>query len=420
MSKIGLLPFVFLCVFFYYNFANPYLYDFYSLKFKIGNVVLAIVSAALFIQLNPSMSSMVYVLLGVNLLSSLIALRFTQETFLSHNLNQVVHFFFILAIIIYLLSIFNGKACLICYHPLDNIYIFIGACLIHCTIWRFYTKIFKKQIRISHKYKIDKKNLAFTFFYIINILYVSDHFFNERSTNSAFHLKSKLTVIIISYLIFYVVSYMNYEHTNLLIYKSKHEMLEKKYQILNLKLEEQGRIARELRLYRHDLLNIMNVISENNLAEEEFIKTMIESPEIKEYLNQEISLSNHPFLDAYLYQFNKLCLNNDIDFQAQLIWETTMKDNDSLRLISNLLDNAYKACLNVEKGRNIKIESAIMDNSRLDVMISNTFNANNNYSKGSGLGLQTVRKIINENGGMFHYEKLDNQFIAYISLVNQH
>ncbi len=120
-----------------------------------------------------------------------------------------------------------------------------------------------------------------------------------------------------------------------------------------------------------------------------------------------IQYSNYPLLDAVLQEFANRCLGSNIEFSGVLYWDENIRLDELtiVRVFTNLLTNAYEACLEVdEEKRFIKLESKLRDY-WLDIRISNSYSGmihedlsstKDQSHRSRGLGTKIVHHTIEE------------------------
>lgn len=198
------------------------------------------------------------------------------------------------------------------------------------------------------------------------------------------------------------------------------EMEALKYQVLEERIEDARRA-------RHDMRHHMIIMSDYLDAGD--------YGHLREYLNdyrqslpdnQAIVFCPHRAINSVLLYYAYEAKENDIDFQVQLSISDKLNipDMDISVLLGNLLENAIDSCLEYKGMRSIIIRGVSTKHS-LSFTIDNTCgndvkrNQNGQFittkKKGSGLGLESVKHIVERYNGVFNAEKKEDMF--YVSFM---
>lgn len=218
-------------------------------------------------------------------------------------------------------------------------------------------------------------------------------------------------------------------------YVNRNIELEYKFKIIGTQIEFQKQNYKTLNkslenyyVYKHDirhhLLAIKSLIDTKNYIAasgylEEFNKTEIGQ-------NVEVLCKNFT-VDSILKYYMNTAINNNIDFKVNVnIPQDINIDNLELTVvIGNCVENAIEACNNItyegKKYINIKAE---IKGSQLVIKIINSFNGQvikeGNIIKTSksgqehGIGLSSVRNIVQKYKGYFNVKHDDNEFEVHI------
>ena len=137
---------------------------------------------------------------------------------------------------------------------------------------------------------------------------------------------------------------------------------------------------------------------------------------------------DHYAVNALLLYFAQQAKNQETDFEAavQVPEDLNIPDNVLSVLLGNLLENALEASRHVETGkRKITIKS-VCSGGMILFKISNTYagtllpNKNGLYLStkhtGSGIGLVSVRSIVEQNRGKMEITHTDTSFIVAVML----
>ena len=212
---------------------------------------------------------------------------------------------------------------------------------------------------------------------------------------------------------------------------SKNDRLRQENQFLSMQQAQYGSLlsaVEETRQARHDLRHHFRALS--GLAERE------EWAEVTEYLRQaqesipdrELMLCQNPAIDgvaghyAALYRKHQIPCTIEIDLPPEL----PVADMDVCLVLSNLLENALEASLRTEIARwRIQVKAYLHTNHILLLTVENTFDGTakeaggifqSSKRKGSGVGIQSVRRIAEKNGGYCRFTYADGIFTANVML----
>lgn len=208
--------------------------------------------------------------------------------------------------------------------------------------------------------------------------------------------------------------------------------LERKNQLLDVEKIEYHTLQERIeatRRTRHDLRHHVLVMSDYlENGEYDSLKTYFEQfkksiPEMGDFL----FCDNRP-VNRLVFFFATQARDNDIDFQVNLSLpsELSIPESDLSVLLGNLLENALDACLEQSQLQRKIIISGKGDKHTLYFTIDNSFenpikkNRAGEFistkKKGSGLGLQSVKHIVQKYNGVFTTEQKDNMFYASFML----
>lgn len=190
---------------------------------------------------------------------------------------------------------------------------------------------------------------------------------------------------------------------------------------------------KETRIIRHDLRHHIALML-NYVEQEEYDK-------LKDYLYQycqsiehisQLHYTNNAVLNTLLVYYADMCRSNQISFEANVTLPDTlpMQDNEIAVLFGNLLENAYQACLEIDRSLPcyVHIHACVKSNINLFV-IENPFSNNINQdgignflttkSNGSGIGIQSAKEIISKYDGYIAFRTSDGIFSVSVSLPNK-
>ncbi|MFE8697166.1 sensor histidine kinase [Cytobacillus sp. FJAT-53684] len=206
-----------------------------------------------------------------------------------------------------------------------------------------------------------------------------------------------------------------------------------KIQLTETTHEEQFRsFVASVRSDRHDLNNHLTVISglikiNNFSGAESYINEII--GEVK--INNQALLVHNPVLASMLYSKMEKFQKGEISFRSNIKSEQITRlisSTDLIRLISNLLDNAYDAAMELPVGKRlIAFEMTETDqelqlivknasvNSKLDEKLFKPGMSTKATDKSRGFGLSIIQEVANRYGGSFLIKNENQLIVSYIT-----
>ena len=184
----------------------------------------------------------------------------------------------------------------------------------------------------------------------------------------------------------------------------------------------------EARQARHDLRHHFNRLSA--MAEEGKLD------KIREYLdtvssripNLEVRLCDNGAVDSVLGHYCALARRESIPFSTQidLPEKLPVDEMDMCLVLSNLLENALEASLRASGGnRQISVEAYMHSDRLVLIQVSNSYEGEirekqsvfqSSKRKGNGVGIQSVRRIAQKNGGGSTFTYNGSTFTAKVML----
>lgn len=184
----------------------------------------------------------------------------------------------------------------------------------------------------------------------------------------------------------------------------------------------------ETKRARHDMRHHFNVLS--SLTEHR------EWTELKKYLADakaslpavELNLCENHAVDSIISHYGMLCENDHILFSARLDLpqELPVSEVDLCLVLSNLLENALEASLCAEAGeRFVRVQAHLHSKTVILVNVENAFDGvikekdgvfHSSKRRGSGIGIQSVRSIVEKNGGYSRFRYDGKRFRADVML----
>ena len=184
----------------------------------------------------------------------------------------------------------------------------------------------------------------------------------------------------------------------------------------------------ETREARHDMRHHFNSLQ--NLAGKKDWKSL------EKYLSDVqdnipdtgLALCDNAFVDAVASHYGMLYRKQGIpfSFKLDLPAELPVSKIDLCSVLSNLLENALEASLKTEPAkRQIKVKACLHSGRMLLLTVENTFDGVirekngvflSSKRKGEGIGIQSVRRIADKNGGYSRFFHENGIFYAYVML----
>mgnify|MGYP004467625367 CR=1 FL=1 len=281
------------------------------------------------------------------------------------------------------------------------------------------SKVYGKKRVISLRYVI-MTCLSSLFLLLSNFVTIG----SIRSDNKIFSIFFLAILIGIQMLLFYFVLNMTdyYEQQQMLT------LIEMKNDMLQKSLDDTEQTFELWKQSIHDYKN--NIISLTQLAEDGNID------EIKRYLKRENKLldtkmfytkTGNTMVDAMVNTKQKIAEKKEIIFLTNIIIPKKCRVNgiDLANILGNLIDNAMEAC---EKEDNAYIDINIKPNKKfLMIVIKNKFKGGTmenmettkNNKKFHGIGLKSVKNIVENYNGEISFDIDKNEFCVTILLLNE-
>lgn len=181
------------------------------------------------------------------------------------------------------------------------------------------------------------------------------------------------------------------------------------------------------RKVRHDLRHILNSVRhyiETN--DKSGLSDFCDSIEEMQLQKDKLPYTGCAAVDGVLYHYEKRAKESQIDFKHQgRFANIDISELDLCVLIGNALENAFDACLTIEKNRFVTLTSG-RDGDLLTIMIQNSFDGKVNidvekiFSRKRenrvGVGLESMRSICEKHGGSMKKEWNEDTFTAFMIL----
>ncbi len=184
----------------------------------------------------------------------------------------------------------------------------------------------------------------------------------------------------------------------------------------------------ETRHARHDLRHHFNHLAAMaERGELEKIKAYLSSAQSK-LPNTEMHFSDNRAVDSVLGYYWGSAQQDGISFLAQIDLPEVLPvdEMDVCLVLSNLLENALEASMRMPEGqRHIKVQSYMHAGHLLLILVENPFSGQikekngafrSSKRKGNGVGIQSIRRIAEKNGGDSSFQYEDGIFSARVML----
>ncbi len=310
----------------------------------------------------------------------------------------------------------------------------VGAGLIyHLICWAFIAVAFFPATHAARSL-VDDENIAQTwyFFWILPAIFVGINLFMiPRHEGTLYHGRIMQGYIIISLLLlailglFYGMFYAMAKSLN------KNMRLQQENQFLFMQQAQYDTLCaaiEETRHARHDMRHHFNALA--GYAERE------EWDELKNHLERaqskipklDMRFSENRAADGVLGYYCALAKRENIPFFAKidLPRELPIDEMDLSIVLANLLENALEASLRAgAEDRRICVEARLHSAHVLLLTVENVFSGEirekdgvfqSSKRKGSGTGVQSVRRIAEKNGGGCDFSYADGVFMANVML----
>ncbi|HHV13373.1 MAG TPA: GHKL domain-containing protein [Clostridiales bacterium] len=244
------------------------------------------------------------------------------------------------------------------------------------------------------------------------------------------------TLLIFSISFLFIINIITFTLFDSLIvsfeYQMEKKMLMQQNNYYESQFELMKRISETTRAFRHDFMNHLTVIQ--SLIQKDEKKTL------EEYLSElqqvyrkqkEYVRTGNVVVDSILNcklqeaEMHKIPVTYDINIPDEMNFSTF----DITIILSNLLDNAMKASLEIDKDmRNINIVIRV-DKGVLRITIKNKFNGMVLYRDGNivtskkdvenhGIGLENVKKVVKKYHGTLDIKHTEDEFSVIALLLN--
>lgn len=246
------------------------------------------------------------------------------------------------------------------------------------------------------------------------------------SINSLFSISAGISLILINILVYILmmkISRNNKEKTSLIIDKMRLEMYKSQLYESEKRYDEITKIRHDMKNYLYCALNLAKQ-GDNNAELIKYLENLSKNKidKIIDYVQV-----NRKILSIIINSKIGTAKNKNINIQCMVMSELdNISDIDVGILIANLLDNAIEACEKNKKESEIILKLwsnagyyciNIMNTVETDVLINNPHLVTSKKNKMMhGIGLNSVKDIVQKYNGMINFEQKSNRFYVYVSL----
>lgn len=207
--------------------------------------------------------------------------------------------------------------------------------------------------------------------------------------------------------------------------------------LMEIQLREQATQLREteerfeaFQIYRHDMKHLLlnySLLLEDGKAEE--VKSDI-SKMLQETMGAlEHQFTDHRQLNALIHSKYRHCLEQSIDFQCNVRISPFISDMNLMILLANIFDNAIEAETREPLGKRLIRFELIEHQDYLSLILQNYISesvlkrnpglkTNKSDSQIHGIGLKSIRSILNKKNGMIDVYEENNLFCVHIIYPN--
>lgn len=252
-----------------------------------------------------------------------------------------------------------------------------------------------------------------------NVIYEINAHYNEFLVI----LLCVLSLNIVQYYIVIYISKKNIAEKNISLMHKQIEMQEDNIHNLEKQYDEITKIRHDMKNYLYCALNLAKQ-GDNNAELIKYLENLSKNKidKIIDYVQV-----NRKILSIIINSKIGTAKNKNINIQCMVMSELeNISDIDVGILIANLLDNAIEACEKNKKESEIILKLwsnagyyciNIMNTVETDVLINNPHLVTSKKNKMMhGIGLNSVKDIVQKYNGMINFEQKSNRFYVYVSL----
>lgn len=264
-----------------------------------------------------------------------------------------------------------------------------------------------------------------TFFIALNLFMIPiyPNILNQGRLMEGYIVISLALLILL--LMFYVLFYLMAKSLN------RNDRLRQENQFLSMQQAQYKSLCtaiEETRQARHDMRHHFSALSALAVHEE--------WQELRNYLGQamesiptvELKLCDNPAVDGVAGHYCIRYKENNIPFSVELDlpYKLPISEMDICLVLSNLLENALEASLRTNTTKRfIKIQAYLHSDNVVLITVENAFDGiikekngvfQSSKRHGDGVGIQSIRRIAEKNGGYCRFSLTDGVFYANIML----
>ena len=210
--------------------------------------------------------------------------------------------------------------------------------------------------------------------------------------------------------------------------KLEYELINERIRTNYKSYENINEVHDNLKYVYHDLKNHMICIKNYDTKEE--IISYINNLELQISDFENFKNTGNKTLDIILGEKIRLCKKYNIEFEESIIISKLkfIKDNDICSIFANALDNAIEACINIDSEIEKRIEAKatyinefaiikFINTKTNDIkIIDNRIQTSKPDNKKHGLGIASIKYIVNKYNGETIVNYSDNEFILKIMI----
>jgi sensor histidine kinase regulating citrate/malate metabolism len=190
--------------------------------------------------------------------------------------------------------------------------------------------------------------------------------------------------------------------------------------------EKMNKMYTKIRVLRHDYKYHLNAVSKLLAVENiEGIKQYVKELEAEISETEPFFFCSNPIINALFSYYAERCAKLNITFNVKLVMaeRRIISDYELCIVFGNLLENAFDACVKIDKERCIEL-FVQTQGSQFGIMVSNSFNGEVkvknerpvSIKEGGGFGLQSIQALVARYSGHTFFEWSNDRFVAYVML----
>ncbi|MCM1132287.1 MAG: GHKL domain-containing protein [Ruminococcus flavefaciens] len=235
-----------------------------------------------------------------------------------------------------------------------------------------------------------------------------------------------LCILVINVILYYTMVYIgkqNADERNLAIMQKQIEFQKESIRSLEQKYDETAKIRHDMKNYISCALRMAEQGKYDELTD--YLEEL--SEEVIDRITSYIRI-NRSILGAMLNSKIARAKIIQIDMQCYILSELdSISDMDIITLLANLLDNAIEAC-EKNRGKSEIVLKTWNEAGYYFIEVSNTVESDiladnpdlvtsKKNAKNHGIGLRSVRDIVDNHNGMINFRQTGNIFHVYVSLA---